>query len=53
MGLDYMVLFGLIYFIAYVKQLMHINMFLCIIFNFVNVVYEINYKSIIFVSEIL
>jgi len=33
-------LFGLTYFRAYAKQLMQINMSLCIIYKLVNVVYE-------------
>jgi len=47
-----MALFGLVYFRAYVEQLMNINMSLCIIYMFVNVIYEKTvYKCIIFVSE--
>jgi len=45
-------LFELAYFRAYVKQLMNINMPLCIIYMFVNVIYEKTvYECIIFVSE--
>jgi len=47
-----MALFGLAYFRAYAKQLMNINMPLCIIYILVNVIYEKTvYECIIFVSE--
>jgi hypothetical protein len=43
---------GLAYFRVYVKQLMQINMSLCIIYTFVNVLYEQTvYEGTIFVSE--
>jgi len=46
------VLFGLAYFRAYVKQLVNINMPLCIIYMLVNVIYEKTvYECIIFVNE--
>jgi len=45
-------LFGLTYFRVYAKQLMNINMPLCIIYMLVNVIYEKTvYECIIFVSE--
>jgi len=45
-------LFGLAYFRAYVKQLVNINMPLCIIYMLVNVIYEKTvYECIIFVNE--
>jgi len=45
-------MFGLAYFRAYVEQLMNITIPLCIIYMFVNVIYEKTvYECIIFVSE--
>lgn len=44
--------FGLAYFRAYVKQLMHINKLLCIIYKLVKLVYEkTTYEDAIFVSK--
>jgi len=45
-------LFGLAYFLAYVKQIMQINKLLCITHKLVKVVYEkIAYENTIFVNE--
>ena len=45
-------MFGLAYFRAYAKQFMQINMFLCIIYKFVNVACEMTtYKCTIFVNK--
>jgi len=46
--------FGLAYFRAYIKQLMQINKFLCIIYKFLRLFYEKTvYEDTIFASESL